>query len=145
MRGHGAAVGVSQRDLVLAGPVKLSQHRLVTAALLAQGFDLLGEIFRARPASRHAVFGVARVEPREIIVQPLVGGADECAQRTAGEVAVLVVDRLDPGSIDGEQLAAIKTEPPTEQHELAKHRFEGVAIVAPKVGDRLEVRLEAAQ
>ena len=92
MRGHGAAVGIGQRDLVLAGPVKLSQHRLVTAALLAQGFDLLGEIFRARPAGRRAVFDVARVEPREIIIQPLVGGADELAQRTAGEVAILAVD-----------------------------------------------------
>jgi hypothetical protein len=29
MRSHGGAVGIGQRDLVLAGPVKLSQHRLV--------------------------------------------------------------------------------------------------------------------
>src|SRR5271165_1775393 len=68
-RPHRAAVGIGQRDLVLADPVKLSQHRLATAALLAQGFYLLGKIFRARPAGRRAVFGVARVEPREIIAE----------------------------------------------------------------------------
>ena len=59
MRRHGAAVGIGQRDLVRAGPVKLGQHRLVAAALLAQGLDFLGEIFRACPAGRRPVFGVA--------------------------------------------------------------------------------------
>ena len=49
MRRHRAAVGIGQRDLVLAGPVKLRQHRLVTAALLAQGLDLLGEIVVRAP------------------------------------------------------------------------------------------------
>ena len=68
-----------------------------------------------------------------------------CAQRRAGEVAVLVVDRLDAGSVDRQQLAAVEVEPPAQQHELAEHRFEGAAIVASEVGDRLEVGLQAAQ
>jgi hypothetical protein len=33
--GHGAAVRIGQRDLVLAGSVELGQHRLVTAALFS--------------------------------------------------------------------------------------------------------------
>jgi hypothetical protein len=39
----------------------------------------------------------------------------------------------------------IETEPPAQQYELAEHQFEGAAIVASKVGDRLEIRLEAAR
>jgi len=70
---------------------------------------------------------------------------DELAQRTAGEVAILVVDCVDPGSLDGEQFAAIEIEPPAQQHELAKHGAERRAIVAPKVSDGLEVGPQAAQ
>src|ERR1700729_879627 len=65
--------------------------------------------------------------------------------RTAGEVAILVVDRLDAGSIDGEQLATVAIEPLAQQHELTKHGAERRAIVAPEVGDGLEVGPETAQ
>ena len=145
MRGHGAAVGIGQRDLVLAGSLELCQHRVVAAALLAQRRDLLGEILGARAAACRAILDIALVEPLEVVLQPLVGGADERSQRRAGEVAILVVDRLDPGSVDRQQFAAEEVEPPAQQHELAEHRFEGAAIVAPEVGDRLEIRLEAPQ
>ena len=84
------------------------------------------------------------VEPFEVFVQPLIGCANERSQRRAGEVAVFVVDRLDAGSVDRQQFAAVEVEPPAQQHELAEHRFEGAAIVASEVGDRLEVRLQAA-
>jgi hypothetical protein len=73
------------------------------------------------------------------------GEADELAQRSTGEVAILVVDRLDASSIGGEQHAAVKVEPSTQQHELTKHGAERPAIVASKVGDGLEVGPEAAQ
>jgi hypothetical protein len=94
MRGHRAAVGIGERDLVLAGSVELGQHRLVTAALLAERRDLLGQVLRARTAAYRAVFDIALVEPLEVVFQPLVGRADELSQRRAGEVAVVVVDRL---------------------------------------------------
>ena len=84
-------------------------------------------------------------EPLEVVLQPLVGCTDERAQRRAGEVAVLVVDRLEAGSIDRQQLTAVKVDPPAPQYELAEHRCEGAAIVAAEVRDRLEVGLEAAQ
>jgi hypothetical protein len=48
MRGHGAAVGIGQRDLVLAGSLELSQHRVITPALLAERCDLLGQVLGAR-------------------------------------------------------------------------------------------------
>ena len=87
---------------------------------------------------------IALVEPLEVVLQPLVGCTDERAQRRAGEVAVLLVDRLDAGSVDRQQLAAVEVEPPAQQHELAEHRFEGAAVVASEVRDRLEVGLQAA-
>ena len=38
----------------------------------------------------------------------------------------------------------LEVEPPVQQHELAEHRFEGAAVVASEVRDRLEVGLQAA-
>jgi hypothetical protein len=57
----------------------------------------------------------------------------------------LLLTALDAGSVDRQQLAAVEAEPPAQQHKLAEHRFEGAAIVASEVRDRLEVRLEATQ
>jgi hypothetical protein len=63
----------------------------------------------------------------------------------AREVAILVVDRLDPRTIHGEQFASEKIEPPTKQHELTKYGSEGVTVIAPKIRDGLEVRLQHPQ
>jgi hypothetical protein len=54
-------------------------------------------------------------------------------------------DSRDAGSVDRQQLATIEIEPSAQQHELAEHRFEGDAIVASEVGERLEVGLQAAK
>ncbi len=59
----------------------------------------------------------------------------------AVKVAVLVVDRLDARSVHRQQLASEQIESPAQQRELAKHGAEGGSIVAPKVGDGLEVWL----
>ena len=64
---------------------------------------LLGQVLRARAAPCRAILDVALVEALEVVFQSLVGAADELSQRRAGEVAVLVVDRLDAGSIDRQQ------------------------------------------
>ncbi len=66
-------------------------------------------------------------------------------QRRAGEIAVLVVHRLDPGAVDREQFAAKQIQLTAEQHELAEDRAEGVAVVAAEVGDGLEVGLQVPQ
>ena len=145
MRGHGPAVGIGQRDLVLAGPVELGQHRLVTAALLAERRNLFGQVLRARAAPCRAILDVALVEPLEVVFQPLVGAADELSQRRAGEVAILVVDRLDAGSVDRQQLAAVQVEASAQQYELAEHGAKRRAIVAPEIGDGLEVRFQSPQ
>jgi hypothetical protein len=61
---------------IWSSPVR-SQHRLIAAALLAERRDLLGEMLRARPATRRPVLDVAMVEPFEVVLQPLVGRANE--------------------------------------------------------------------
>ena len=112
-------------------------------------FSRSASIFSARfftaRAARRLFRGVALVEPLEIIGQPLVGRLDELLQRIAGEIAILVVDRLDAGPVHRQQFASEQVEPPAQQHELAEHRFEGGAIVGAEVGDGLEVRLQRPQ
>ena len=83
--------------------------------------------------------------PLEVVFQPLVGAADELSQRRAGEVAILVVDRLDVNSVDRQQLAAVQVEAPAQQYELAEHGAKRRAIVAPEIGDGLEVRFQSPQ
>ena len=65
MRGHGAAVGIGQRDLVLAGPVKLGQHRRVTAALLRKASIFSARFFvRAPPADAPSSMSLASSRAR---------------------------------------------------------------------------------
>ena len=110
VRRHGAAVGIGQGYLVFARAFELLQHGVVLAALLAQPLDLLGEIFHPR-AARRLFRGVALVEPLEVIGQPLVGRLDEFLQRIAGEISILVVDRLDAGPVHRQQFASEQVEP----------------------------------
>jgi len=145
VRGHRPAVGIGQRDLIFAGSLQTPDDRLIATTLRLQGGDLFGELLGARPAVRRAVLSIALVEAFEIFVQPFVGGAHELAKRTAGVVAILVVDRLDAGSVNRQQLPTEEVEPPAQQHELAENSAKRRAIVAPEVRDRLEVGLEAAQ
>jgi hypothetical protein len=112
---------------------------------LAERLNFLGQVFRARAAAGSAFRDIALVEPPQIFVQPLIGGANELFQRVARKIAILVVDRLDPGSVHGQQLASEKVEPPAKQHELTEHGPEGRPVVAPKVGDGLEVGLQAPE
>lgn len=80
-----------------------------------------------------------------IIFQLLVGGRDEFLQRPFRKIAVFVIDRLDAGAINRQQLAPKKIKTPAQDHELPENLLERGTIVAPKIGDRLEIRLQAAQ
>jgi hypothetical protein len=71
--------------------------------------------------------------------------ANELGQRCSREVAVLVVDGLDPRAVDRQQLSAEQVELPTQQDKFAEYRAESRAVVAPEIGDGLEVRLQVPQ
>src|SRR4029077_8208826 len=102
------------------------------------------QILDPRTAGR-ALLGIARVEPFQIILQLLVGGLDEFLQRPRREVPVFVVDRLDARAINRQQLAPKQIKPPAQDHEIPENLFKRGAIVAPEIGDGLEVRLQAPQ
>jgi len=70
---------------------------------------------------------------------------DELGQGRPREIAILVVDRLDPRPVHRQQLPAEQVQLATEQHKLTEHVAEGVAVVAPKVSNSLEVRLQVSQ
>ena len=109
----------------------------------------IAAIFSARFLTREppvaALGGIALVEPLKIIVELGVGEFDELGQRRAGEIAILVVDRLDPRAVHRQQLSTEQVQLPAQQHELAEHRAEGVAVVAAEIGDGLEVGLQVTQ
>ena len=103
---------------------------------------LFSAILDPRTAGR-ALLHVARVEPVQIIFQLLAGGGDEFLQ--LGKIAVFVIDRLDAGAIDRQQLAPEQIKAPAQDHKLPENFLERGAIAAPKTGDRLEIRFQAAQ
>ncbi|MFZ3327261.1 MAG: hypothetical protein WA231_15840, partial [Methylocella sp.] len=124
MGGHRPAVRISERYLALAAPLQFRQKRPVAAAFLAERRDLLGKVFRARAAARSAFLDIALLEPPQIVVQPLAGRADELLQRGSREVSILVVDRLDPRPIHGQQFQS----------------FDGVSFEPVFVADRRSAR-----
>ena len=73
MRGHGAAVGIGERQLAFAALFQRGKMRCIFATLLFQRRDLFRQILDPRTAGR-ALLGIARVEPFQIILQLLVGG-----------------------------------------------------------------------
>ncbi len=144
VRRHGAAVGIGERYLAFAALFQRGKMRCIFATLLLQRLDLFRQILDPRTAGR-ALLGIARVEPFQIILQLLVGGLDEFLQRPRREVPVFVVDRLDARAINRQQLAPKQIKPPAQDHEIPENLFERGAIVAPEIGDGLEVRLQAPQ
>ena len=144
MRRHRSAVGVGKRDLALPRLVQFRQHVLVPFTPLPKRGDLLSQVLDPRAACC-ALRGVALVEALKIVLELGVGGFDELGQGRPGEIAILVVDRLDPRAIHCEQLPAKQVQLATEQHKFSEHVAEGISVVAPKVSNRLEVRLQMSQ
>ena len=66
MRCHRTAVGVSERDLTLAGAVKFRQHFLAARLALADRGDLLGQVLDPRSRCRR-FGGVAGVKPEKFL------------------------------------------------------------------------------
>src|SRR6476660_1329198 len=66
---------------------------------------------------------VSMVELSQVVVELGVGKTDELLQGRSRKVTVLVVDGLDPGAVDGEQLLAEQVQLAAQQHELAEIRY----------------------
>ena len=61
------------------------------------------------------------------------------------EVAARAVHAFDARAVDRHQFAPVKVEFAAKPDEVAEHPPERVPVVAPEVGDRLQVRPEPAQ
>jgi hypothetical protein len=121
----------------------------VAFTLAPDGRDLLGQprvsMTRTIANPGPVLVSVAGIQGLKTAGQLLVGLLNKGSQRRPGEVAILVVDRLDAGAVDSQQLTAEQVELPTEEHEGPKHRPEGGTVVTPESGNGLEVRLQPSE
>ena len=102
MRGHRPAVRIGEG-------IWFRPCSPISSIAVLLRFSLRASIFSARlsPARRPSLFRrVALVEALEIVGQSFVRGPDEIRQRIAGEIAILVVDRLDPRAVHRQQFPA---------------------------------------
>ncbi len=143
-----ARLSGSVSDIWLS-PVRLEvgQHRRHQAgALLAQP---RAAIFSARflvrapptvpPSSRH----LALVQPLKIIANRWASAARiNSRSELRVKLRSLLLTALIPRAVHRQQLAAVEIEPPAQQHEFPEHRPKGGAVVAPEVGDGLEVLVQ---
>src|SRR3954447_11663364 len=142
--GHRSAVGVGHRDLALPGAVELGQHLLAAVTPTPDRGDLLRQVLD--PGAGGAGFSrVSMVEPLQVVVELGVGKTDELRQGGSRKVTILVVNSLDPGAVDGEQLLAEQVQLAAQQHELAEHWAEGLVVDAAEIRYGLEVGLQMAE
>jgi len=106
--------------------------------------NLLGQVFDAS-AVLATLGGVALVETLKIVVELGISGFDILGQGRPREIAILVVNCLDPCAIYRQQLPAKQVQLATEQHKFTEHLAEGIAVVATEVSNGLEVWLQVPQ
>src|SRR4051812_39112410 len=131
-------LAVGERDLAFSGAVELGQHLLAAVTPTPDRGDLPGQVLD--PGAGGAGFScISVVEPLQVVVELGVGKTDELLQGRSRKVTVLVVDSLDPGAVNSEQLLAEQVQLAAQQHELAEHRTEGLVIDAAEIRYGLEV------
>src|ERR1700720_3099714 len=141
-RGHRASIGIGQRDLLVLGLHHLSVHRVQALYLLAQRRKLLvepGDLgFRYR-----FPLAIGAVELREISGYALVNLRQPPLHLGLREVPVPRVDSLELAAVDRNARLAEQFKAPAQHHELTADPADGLAVVLPEVGYRLEVRHQA--
>jgi hypothetical protein len=142
---HRPAVGVSQRDLILSGPIRLRQHRLASFASLPHRGNFLRQMLDLRTAGL-LLSSIARVEALRVVIELLVASAINSVSDARVKLRSLLLTALirvpsTANSSRPNRSSCLRS----KQHELAEHWAEGFAVVAAEVGDRLEVWLEMPQ
>jgi hypothetical protein len=114
--GHRPAGGIGQRYLALAGSFEIRQHHPVAVALLAERRDLLGEIFRTRAAPPSST------SPSSSRRRSSSNRSSAARMKFCSEFRVLVVDRLAPNSVHGQQRAPKEVELPPKGPRLSRRK-----------------------
>jgi hypothetical protein len=102
--------------------------------------DFLGQVLDPRAACC-ALGRVALVQTLKIVLKLGVSGFDELGQGRPREIAILVVDRLDPRAIHRQQLPAKQVQLATEQYKFT----EDLAEARPSLRSTMFSEIQLAQ
>ncbi|OAP50123.1 hypothetical protein ATC00_09105, partial [Sinorhizobium americanum] len=111
--------------------------------LPAQAFDLLLEAHRLGLGDI-AVLPVSSVQVRQIARDAGLHLLDALGDLGHSEVLVAVVDRLELAAVDGDDGSGEQVELAAQHHEPRAGGADRCPVVASEVGNRLEVRHQAA-
>ena len=140
---HRPGVGVGQGDLLVGRCLDLLFHLLEGLHLPPQAFDLLLEA-GCLGLGHVVVLPVGAVQRRQVARDAGLHLLDALGDLGHREVLVAVVDGLELAPVDRHDSPGEQVELATQHDELRAGRADRRPIVAAKVGDRLEVRHQAA-
>src|ERR1700687_6042426 len=141
--GHRASIGIGQRYLLVLGLHHLSVQTVQALYLLTQRRNLLVEPDDLGLRYRFSL-AIGAVELREIAGDALTNLRQPPLHLGLGEVPVPRVDGLELAAVDRNARFAEQFKASAQHHELTADLTDGLAVVLPEVGYRLEVWHKAA-
>src|SRR3989440_5859179 len=142
-RRHRARIGIGQRYLVVLGLHHQGVQTVQALNLLAQRRNLLVE-----PGDLGLRYGfplaIGAIELREVAGNALVNLRQPPLHLGLGEVPIPRVDGLELAAVDRNTRFAEQFKASVQHHELTADLADGLTIVFPEVGYRLEVWHQAA-
>src|ERR1700686_904778 len=142
--GHRARIGVRQRNLLVLRLQHLRVQRVQTPDLLTQGRDLLVEP-RDLGLWHSGSLTIRGIKLREIALDAFVDLLQAPLHLGLSEVPIPRVDRLELAAIDRNARVTQQIDAVAKRHKLAADFADRLAIVLAKIGDRLEIRRQAAR
>src|SRR6266403_4730289 len=142
-RGHRARIGIRKRYLLVLRLHHLNVQCVQALYLLAQRCNLLVEP-RDLGLRYRFPLAIGAVELREIPGYALVNLRQPPLHLGLREVPVPRVDGSELAAVDRNARLAEQLKASAQHHELTADLADGLAIVFPEVGYRLEVRHQAA-
>src|SRR5580700_7012138 len=142
-RGHRASIRVSQGYLLVLGLHLKGVQTVQALNLLTQRCNLLVEPGDLGLRYRFPLT-IGAVELREITGNALVNLRQTALHLGLDEVPIPRVDGLKLAAVNRNARFAEQFKATAQHHELAANLADGLAIVLPEVGYRLEVRHQAS-
>src|SRR6266446_1138936 len=141
--GHRASIGIGQRYLLVLGLHHQGVQTVQALNLLTQRCNLLVEPGDLGLRYRFPLT-IGAVELREIAGNALVNLRQTALHLGLGEVPIPRVDGLELAAVDRNARFAEQLKASAQHHELTADLADGLAVVLPEVGYRLEVWHQAA-
>src|SRR5258706_2395578 len=141
--GHRARIGIRKRYLLVLGLHHLSVQDVQTLYLLAQRCNLLIES-RDLGLRYRFPLAIGGIKLREVASNALVNLRQPPLHLGLREVPVPRVDGFELAAIDRNARLAEQFKAPAQHHKLTTDLTDSLPIVLPEIGDRLEIRHQAA-